>query len=118
MNLFVTKYSDWLQKMDKTLICSKGSEGNVLLSRFQSLTLREDLLGARFHAHKLLGVVSNFSEGKQNLRWLAKLERDCQQWVEVFESLVRASMIETDEVLQALLNEEIDIDFATSLVRS
>lgn len=116
MKKHVDRYKLWYSKTEKNLKCSKGNEGDEILVRLGSLTLRENVLGCLNHSKVLHKHVSEFSEEKGDLRWLRKLVCECERWVQLFECTSRISELEPDDVIQALVESEIDIDFAISLV--
>lgn len=114
--MFVERYTIWYDKAVKNLQCTKGVEASELLNRFQRLKLREGLLGARVHAETLHRIISGFLKERKNLRWVKKLEDDCERWGRLFEATIRASQVDCDEVIEALANNEIDIDLAVGLI--
>ena len=115
MDELIDKYRVWVEKVVKNLQCSKGQEGNILLSRFQKLQLREDTMGALYHASKLCKVIGRFSDEKRTLKWSQKLERDCQMWKSLFASSIKAVEVDQEAVLNALVESEIDVEEAVSL---
>ena len=117
MKSLVEKYKTWFQKEVKTLECSKGNEGNLLLNRFQSLELlNEDVLGVHTHILTLHRIVSEFLEERQNLRWLQKLAWECEHWKKLFEATARTTKVEENDVIRALVEDEIDMDLAIGLM--
>jgi alkylhydroperoxidase family enzyme len=115
MQKFVEKYKLWLDRELKALRCSRWPEAAILLSRFQCLELRESLFGALDHSTKLNAVFVEFSNERQNLRWLEKLVHESSKWKLLFESTIRATQMSQEEIVEALVESQIDIEFAVNL---
>jgi hypothetical protein len=102
--------------MSKELVCSKRPESLELHKQFQSLQLREDILGVKKHCEILNNLFTEFSKERKNLRWLEKLISECDQWGQVIHSVIRAQSVEEDVVLIALVRGEILIDEAIEML--
>ena len=116
MKKYIDRYKLWYEKTEKNLQCSKGREGDEILVRLGSLSLREDILGCLNHSKVLHKHVLEFSEEKSDVRWLQKLVFECERWLQLFECTSRISQLDKDVIIQALIESEIDVDFAISLV--
>jgi len=115
MQKFVDKYKLWLERELKALRCSGRPEAAILLSRFQLLELRETLFCALDHATKLNEIFTEFCNERQNLRWLEKLAHESSKWKLLFESTIRATQMSQSEIIEALVESQIDIEFAVNL---
>jgi len=115
MKKYVDRYASWVQKTKKNLTCAKGREGNELLSRFQTLELREDVLGCLNHSKILHKHIKEYGEEKQNIRWLEKLVFECERWEQLFDCTCRVSQLDKETIIQALIESEIDVEFAVNL---
>lgn len=115
MKMYIERYKAWVNKMTVNLEKSKGAEGHLLRSRFQCLELREDLIGCLYHSTTLHSLIEEFGLERHNLRWVERLQVDCERWHHLFECSVRLSKLERDVIIQALVESNIDVEFAINL---
>lgn len=115
-DILVKRYKSWFSKKTENIARTKGAEGLQFTSRFQTLVLSENALGAYHHASIMHRLVKEFGEERQNLRWVDKLVEECDGWKLLFESVLYSSPVEQDLVIDSLVKAEIDCETAVDLI--
>ena len=114
--MIVRKYSTWFSKKIENIRYTKGAEGQLFTSRFQTLDLAESTLGAYHHVSIIYRLVREFSEERKNLRWVQKLISECDEWKQLFEAILYSTPVQGNQVIDSLVKGGIDCETAIDLI--